>query len=99
MRVYYVVSEALANAAKHAQATRADISLEQRDGRVVLSICDDGVGGAESGTGSGLVGLIDRVEALDGTIDITSPPGRGTAITVEFRLVPDPQDQEAPAGR
>ncbi len=71
----------------------------RRDGRVVLSICDDGVGGAESGTGSGLVGLIDRVEALDGTIDITSPPGRGTAITVEFRLVPDPQDQEAPAGR
>jgi signal transduction histidine kinase len=96
--VYYVASEALANAAKHAQATRADMSLEQREGTVVLSIRDDGVGGAEPGTGSGLVGLIDRVEALGGGIDFTSPPGHGTTITVEFRLVPDPQDQKEPAG-
>jgi signal transduction histidine kinase len=83
---YYVVSEALTNAAKHANASRVDVELSARDGRLRLSIRDDGVGGAEPARGSGLVGLSDRVEALGGSIEITSPPGRGTHLVVSFPL-------------
>jgi signal transduction histidine kinase len=81
---YFVASEALANAAKHSQASRIDVSLEQRDGSLVLSIGDDGVGGADAGRGSGLVGLTDRVEALGGSIRVSSRPGKGTQITAEL---------------
>jgi PAS domain S-box-containing protein len=77
---YFVASEALANATKHAQASAIDVSLAQRNGSLLLSICDDGVGGADPGHGSGLVGLHDRVEALGGTIRIDSPPGGGTSL-------------------
>ena len=83
---YYVMSEALANAAKHAQASRIDISVTPRDGRLMLSIRDDGIGGADRSRGSGLVGLTDRVEALGGSISIESPPGAGTCITAELPL-------------
>jgi signal transduction histidine kinase len=83
---YYVISEALANAAKHAQASRIDISVTPRDGRLMLSIRDDGVGGADRSRGSGLVGLTDRVEALGGSISIESLPGAGTRITAELPL-------------
>ncbi len=83
---YYVISEALANAAKHAQASRIDISVTPRDGRLMLSIRDDGIGGADRSRGSGLVGLTDRVEALGGSISIESPPGAGTRITAELPL-------------
>jgi len=81
---YFVASEALANAAKHSGATRIDVSLEQRDGRLLLSVRDDGIGGADAGRGSGLVGLTDRVEALGGSIRIVSRPGEGTQIAVEL---------------
>jgi signal transduction histidine kinase len=77
---YYLTSEALANAAKHAQASRVEVSLSSRVGAVFLSIRDDGIGGADPVRGSGLVGLVDRVRALGGTIDIDSPQGRGTHI-------------------
>ena len=83
---YYVMSEALANAAKHAQASRIDISVTPRDGHLMLSIRDDGIGGADRSRGSGLVGLTDRVEALGGSISIESPPGIGTRITAELPL-------------
>ena len=83
---YYVISEALANAAKHAQASRIDISVTPRDGRLMLSIRDDGIGGADRSRGSGLVGLTNRVEALGGSISIESPPGAGTRITAELPL-------------
>jgi signal transduction histidine kinase len=83
---YFVASEALANATKHAQATRIDLSLAPRDGGLLLSIRDDGVGGADSGRGSGLVGLHDRVEALGGTIRIESPPGAGTLLVAALPL-------------
>jgi PAS domain S-box-containing protein len=86
---YFVASEALANATKHAQASLIDVSLAPRDGVLLLSIRDDGVGGADSGQGSGLVGLHDRVEALGGTIRIESPPGAGTLLVVELPLQPD----------
>jgi signal transduction histidine kinase len=81
---YFVASEALANAAKHSDASRIDVSLEQRDGRLLLSVRDDGVGGADAARGSGLVGLTDRVEALGGSIRVSSRPGKGTQIAVEM---------------
>src|SRR6266511_1194231 len=83
---YFVASEALANAAKHSQASRIDVSLEQHDGSLVLSVGDEGVGGADPGRGSGLVGLTDRVEALGGSISVHSPEGNGTQITAELPL-------------
>jgi signal transduction histidine kinase len=83
---YYAASEALTNAAKHARATRVDVSLRWRDDDVLLSISDDGIGGADPACGSGLVGLIDRVSALGGAFDIQSVPGAGTQITAEFPL-------------
>jgi signal transduction histidine kinase len=78
---YYVTSEALANAAKHSQASRLEVSLTARDKAVFVTIRDDGIGGADPVRGSGLVGLVDRVEAIGGTIDIRSPRGDGTHIT------------------
>jgi PAS domain S-box-containing protein len=87
--VYFVVSEALTNAAKHADASRVQVDLHVEEGTLRLSIVDDGVGGAEPGGGSGLIGLKDRVEALGGTIDVASPPGSGTRLDVELPLLPD----------
>ncbi|MDX6503824.1 MAG: hypothetical protein QOE29_949, partial [Gaiellaceae bacterium] len=88
--VYFVASEALANATKHAQASRIDVSLAPRDGGLLLSIRDDGVGGADSGQGSGLVGLHDRVEALGGTLRIESPRGAGTLLVVALPFEVEP---------
>ncbi|MEV0566539.1 histidine kinase [Dactylosporangium sp. NPDC050588] len=84
---YYVVAEALANAAKHARATRIEVRGAVRDGRLEVSVRDDGVGGADPGRGSGLVGLADRVEALGGTIRVDSPAGRGTHLRVQLPLL------------
>jgi len=84
LAAYYIVSEALTNAAKHAHASLVCVELEARDTIVHLSIRDDGVGGAAPGHGSGLVGLIDRVTAVDGTIEIASPAGGGTSLVVEI---------------
>jgi signal transduction histidine kinase len=83
---YYVASEALANAMKHAQASFVEISLTARDGRLLLSIRDDGIGGADPARGSGLAGLTDRVEALGGSIRLNSPAGAGTHIAVNLPL-------------
>jgi GAF domain-containing protein len=90
---YYVASEALANTAKHAQASQIEVSLASRNGSLVLSIRDDGVGGASPGRGSGLVGLQDRVEALGGTIKIDSSAGSGTCVVVTLPIATEP-DQE-----
>jgi signal transduction histidine kinase len=79
---YYVVAEALANVTKHASASVAQVDREVRDGTLHVSIRDDGVGGADPSQGSGLLGLIDRVEALGGTIAVTSPRGQGTSIVL-----------------
>jgi signal transduction histidine kinase len=81
---YYVVSEAIANATKHANAKRIDVTIARRDGQVVIEVADDGVGGASARAGSGLRGLVDRVEALDGTLFVTSPAGAGTTIRGEI---------------
>jgi signal transduction histidine kinase len=86
---YYVVSEALTNTTKHARASHAYVAVEQRNGLLHLSIRDDGVGGADPASGSGLIGLRDRVQALGGSIDVNSRPGNGTAIVVDLPLQPD----------
>ena len=83
---YYVASEALANAMKHAQASRIEISLTTRDDSLLLSIRDDGIGGADAARGSGLAGITDRVEVLGGSIDLRSAAGTGTVITVDLPL-------------
>jgi signal transduction histidine kinase len=83
---YYVVSEALANTAKHAQASVAWVDVRADDGSLHLSVRDDGVGGATPGRGSGLIGLTDRVEALGGTITLHSPAGKGTSLQVDLPI-------------
>jgi signal transduction histidine kinase len=81
---YYVVSEMLTNAAKHARATLVEVAADVADGTLRLSVRDDGVGGADPERGSGLVGLKDRVEALGGTFSVHSPPGAGTSASCEL---------------
>jgi signal transduction histidine kinase len=81
---YYAVSEALTNVVKYAQATSADVSVQRANGAVLVDVSDDGVGGADAAKGSGLRGLADRLAALDGTLSVESPPGRGTRVHVEI---------------
>ena len=84
--LYYTVSEALTNVIKHANASVLWIDLSTQDDLIHLMIRDDGVGGAEAGRGSGLVGLSDRVEALGGTIQVTSPAGAGTTLLARIPI-------------
>jgi signal transduction histidine kinase len=81
---YFVVSEALANVAKYAQATHATVAVRRVNGRVTVEVTDDGVGGADAAGGSGLRGLADRLAALDGTLSLESPAGRGTRLRAEI---------------
>ena len=77
---YFVVAEALTNVARYAQASHAEVSISRENGRVEVEIRDDGVGGADPSTGSGLRGLADRVAALDGRLEVISPRGEGTVV-------------------
>jgi signal transduction histidine kinase len=86
---YYVVSEALTNAAKHADATVVHVNLRVKDRTLRLSIDDDGDGGADPARGSGIIGLIDRVEALGGKLTLRSLPGEGTSLVIELPADPD----------
>jgi signal transduction histidine kinase len=95
--VYYIVSEALTNAAKHASATDVGVVLETVDAAVRLQVRDNGMGGAHVGRGSGLLGLQDRVEALGGTLSVASPAGGGTTIDVVMPLPSAPTTGEAEA--
>ena len=92
---YYVVAEALTNAAKHARATTVHVQVAARDGSVRVRVRDDGLGGAGFGHGSGLVGLRDRTEALGGQLRLHSPAGAGTILEVPLPLggsrMPGPQ--------
>jgi signal transduction histidine kinase len=85
---YYVVSEALTNVAKHADASVVSVTLTYDASKLRLTVADDGLGGADPGAGSGLVGLFDRIEVLGGTLDVVSPPGVGTTLTVELPIPP-----------
>jgi PAS domain S-box-containing protein len=84
--IYYIVSEALTNTAKHADAAAVDVLVEERDGVLSLSIHDDGIGGADPRRGSGLIGLTDRVDALGGTIEVASPSGEGTTLLITLPI-------------
>jgi signal transduction histidine kinase len=99
---YYVVSEALTNAAKHAQASAVNVELCTHDAFLQVVIRDDGIGGADVGRGSGLLGLSDRIEALGGRLCVTSPTRDGTTILVEIPLdgqsSPGPPDFRARGG-
>ena len=92
--VYYVVSEALANAAKHSQASAVSVTVVADVAGVRATVTDDGAGGAALGRGSGLIGLVDRVEALGGSFLLESPAGRGTTISIEL-----PSGAQAPGDR
>ncbi len=84
--VYFVCSEALANVVKYAGAAGAAIAVSVGGGRVRVVVSDDGAGGADPAGGTGLRGLADRLEALGGTLELESPPGRGTRVTAELLL-------------
>jgi signal transduction histidine kinase len=84
--LFFVCSEALANVAKHSEASHVAIELEDERGEVIVSVADDGVGGANPGLGSGLRGLADRVEALGGSLSVRSPAGEGTRVTARIPL-------------
>jgi signal transduction histidine kinase len=83
---YFVCAEALANVAKHAAAARVTIAITASEDRVRVEVADDGVGGADPARGSGLRGLVDRVETIGGTLQVQSVPGRGTRLAAEIPL-------------
>jgi PAS domain S-box-containing protein len=91
---YHVVSEALTNAAKYASASHVRVEIAMDDRNLTLTVRDDGIGGADATRGGGLVGLRDRVEALGGTLTISSPPEQGTSVTMHLAL----DEATAPTG-
>jgi PAS domain S-box-containing protein len=96
---YYVVSEALTNAAKHAAASLVKVELYVEDASVRLTIRDDGVGGADFRHGTGLVGLSDRIETLGGTLTVGSRPGEGTSVRAEIPLSAQATEEGLAAAR
>jgi signal transduction histidine kinase len=94
---YYVVSEMLTNAAKHARASAVEVHAETSEGTLRVCVRDDGIGGADPLRGSGLVGLKDRTEALGGTFSIHSPTGRGTMVCCELPTSTDAGQPETGA--
>jgi signal transduction histidine kinase len=84
--VYFFCAEALTNVAKYASASQVRLTVAMRDGYLTVAVEDDGIGGADISRGTGLQGLADRVEALDGTMRIISPPGQGTRLAAEIAL-------------
>ncbi len=83
---YFVVSEALTNTVKHARANRARVTASVADGALHIEVGDDGVGGAHTDGKSGLLGLYDRVAAMDGELRVDSPPGAGTTVAATIPL-------------
>ena len=81
---YFTVAEGLTNAARYAAAKRVEVEVARRDGRLQIEVRDDGCGGADPARGTGLRGLADRVAALDGELDVISPPGGGTVLLAEI---------------
>ena len=84
LAAYFVVAEALTNVAKYAEASCATVNVDRDNGRVVVSVTDDGVGGANPANGTGLRGLADRLAVIEGRLDVESERGRGTTITARI---------------
>jgi signal transduction histidine kinase len=97
--IYYVVSEMLTNAEKHARASVIEVSAEAADGVLRVRVRDDGIGGADPVRGSGLLGLKDRIEALGGTFSVHSPVGGGTTVTCEVPVTTGRDDPDTPSER
>ena len=91
---YFIVAEALTNTVKHAQASRAEVTAAVEDDVLRVEVRDDGVGGADPDGRSGLLGLYDRVAAMDGELRVESPPGGGTAVAA---IIPVRGEPLAPA--
>jgi signal transduction histidine kinase len=85
---FYLVSESLANIGKHARATSATVDVAREIGQIIVEVIDDGIGGADTERGSGLRGLADRVEALEGRLRVWSPSGGGTRLRAEIPCGP-----------
>ncbi|MFC7657016.1 sensor histidine kinase [Pseudonocardia benzenivorans] len=86
---YFVVTESLTNVAKHSAASHCAVTVRLDGERVLVQVLDDGVGGAHLGKGHGLAGLADRLSAVDGMLDVDSPPGGPTVLTADIPLVGD----------
>jgi signal transduction histidine kinase len=84
LAAYFVVAEALTNVAKYAAASHATVDVRRRNGRLVVRVSDDGVGGADPAHGTGLRGLADRLAVIEGRLEIDSQPGKGTTITAKI---------------
>ncbi|WP_083972067.1 sensor histidine kinase [Actinoplanes awajinensis] len=89
LTAYFVIAEALTNVAKHSGATRARVTGRFTEGRLIVEIRDDGRGGADPSAGTGLIGLADRVEVVNGSVALASPPGGPTVLRVELPLPPE----------
>jgi signal transduction histidine kinase len=88
LTAYFVISEALTNVAKYASASRASVAVSEHDGGLTLEVSDDGVGGADIESGTGLRGLVDRLEAIEGHLEVRSEPGGGTTLRASMPLDP-----------
>jgi signal transduction histidine kinase len=84
LAAYFVVAEALTNVAKYAEASHATVQVERHNGRVVVEVSDDGIGGADPGRGTGLRGLADRLAVIEGRLDVESERGHGTTVTARI---------------
>jgi signal transduction histidine kinase len=83
---YFVVAEALTNVGKYSGATHAEVAVRLEDGQLEVEVRDDGIGGADPSAGSGLRGLADRVSAVQGSLHVCSPPGRGTRVRAQIAI-------------
>lgn len=86
LAAYFVVSEALTNIAKYASARRASVAVTRGNGRLTVEVSDDGVGGADIDRGTGLRGLVERLEAIEGRLDLDSKPGHGTTVRASIPI-------------
>jgi signal transduction histidine kinase len=96
LAAYFVTAEALTNVVKYARASRARVATTRTPSDLVLTVDDDGIGGAQASAGSGLAGLADRIEALGGTLSVSSQPGDGTHVRAEIPLSTEAATSEAP---
>jgi signal transduction histidine kinase len=93
---YFVIAESLTNVVKHARASRIEVGVRIEDHRLVVTIVDDGIGGADPDRGSGMIGLSDRLQALGGELSFESPPGKGTTLRAALPITVEPLGDQSP---